>query len=217
MPELVIFDCDGVLVDSERLAVVLDMEMLAELGWSLTRTEVIERFMGRSAAHMLGEIERWLGHPLPKGWTETWDTRYRELYAAELEPVEGIVEALRQITLPMCVASSSTPDRLRRNLRTVGLYDRFEGRIFSASEVENGKPAPDLFLHAARAMGVEPAECVVVEDSRYGVLAGRTAGMHVLAYAGGGMTPISALAGPGTAVFHDMRQLPALLSGVEPC
>jgi HAD superfamily hydrolase (TIGR01509 family) len=215
MPEMVIFDCDGVLIDSERLAVVLDLEMLAALGWRLTRTEVIERFMGRSATHMLGEIERWLGHPLPEGWTEDWDERYRKKFAAELEPVDGIVEALEQITLATCVASSSEHDHLRRNLATVGLYDRFEGRIFSASEVENGKPAPDLFLHAARRMGVAPAGCVVVEDSRYGVQAARAAGMHVLAYAGGGMTPIDALAGPGTTVFQNMRQLPELLANLD--
>jgi HAD superfamily hydrolase (TIGR01509 family) len=215
MPEMVIFDCDGVLIDSERLAVVLDMEMLAALGWPLTPTEVIERFMGRSATHMLSEIERWLGHPLPEGWTEDWDERYRQKFAAELEPVDGIVEALDQITLATCVASSSEHDHLRRNLGTVGLYDRFEGRIFSASEVKNGKPAPDLFLHAALRMGVEPAGCVVVEDSRYGVQAGRAAGMHVLAYAGGGLTPVDALAGPGTTVFEDMRQLPELLANLD--
>ena len=214
MLELVIFDCDGVLIDSERLAVVLDMEMLAALGWALTRTEVIERFMGRSASHMLSEIERWLGHPLPEGWTEAWDERYRQKFAAELEPVDGIVEALDQITLAMCVASSSEHDHLRRNLRTAGLYDRFEGRIFSASEVENGKPAPDLFLHAGLRMGVEPSDCVVVEDSRYGVQAARAAGMHVLAYTGGGMTPIDTLAGPGTTVFEDMHQLPELLANL---
>jgi HAD superfamily hydrolase (TIGR01509 family) len=212
---MVIFDCDGVLVDSERLAVVLESEMLAVLGWRLTRAEVIERFMGRSAAYMLSEVERWLGHPLPDGWAEDWDERYRQKLAAELEPVDGIVEALEQITLLTCVASSSEHDHLRRNLRTVGLYDRFEGRIFSASEVENGKPAPDLFLHAALRMGVEPAGCVVVEDSRYGVQAGRAAGMHVLAYAGGGMTPVEALAGPDTTVFDDMRQLPELLANLD--
>jgi HAD superfamily hydrolase (TIGR01509 family) len=215
MPEMVIFDCDGVLIDSERLAVVLDMEMLAVLGWSLPQTEVIERFMGRSATYMLSEIERWLGHPLPERWAEDWDERYRQKLAAELEPVDGIVEALEQITLATCIASSSEHDHLRRNLRTVGLYDLFKGRIFSASEVENGKPAPDLFLHASLRMGVEPSRCVVVEDSRYGVQAGRAAGMHVLAYAGGGMTPIDALAGPGTTVFEDMRQLPELLANLD--
>ena len=215
MPEMVIFDCDGVLIDSERLAVVLDMEMLAALGWQLTRAEVIERFMGRSASNMLSEIERWLGHDLPVGWIEEWDERYREKFATGLEPVAGIVEALEQITLTTCVASSSEHQHLRRNLGTVGLYERFEGRIFSASEVDNGKPAPDLFLHAVLRMSVEPSRCVVVEDSRYGVRAGRAAGMSVLAYAGGGMTPVDALAGPGTTVFQDMRQLPELLAHLK--
>jgi HAD superfamily hydrolase (TIGR01509 family) len=210
--ELVIFDCDGVLIDSEPLAVEIELEMFDELGWALGRDEVIERFMGRSAADQRAEIEAWLGGPLPEGWSARWDARFRRKLAAELRPIPGIVDALDQITLRTCVASSSGHGYLEYSLGLVGLHERFAGRIFSASEVTNGKPAPDLFLHAASRMGAAPASCVVVEDSRYGVQAARAAGMPVLAYAGGGMIPEEQLAGAGTTIFHQMRDLPGLLA-----
>jgi HAD superfamily hydrolase (TIGR01509 family) len=210
--ELVIFDCDGVLIGSETLAIELDLEMLHELGWALSRDEVIERFMGRSPTYQRGEIERWLGGPLPADWTTRWETEFRRKLAAELRAIPGIVDALDEITLKTCVASSSDHAHLEYALGLVGLYERFAGRIFSASEVEHGKPAPDLFLHAANLMGVAPERCVVVEDSRYGVQAARAAGMPVFAYAGGAMTPVDVLNGPGTTVFYDMRELPALLA-----
>jgi HAD superfamily hydrolase (TIGR01509 family) len=207
--ELVIFDCDGVLVDSERIAVRVDTELLAELGWPLSEQEVIERFMGRTTEDMLRAIEAQIDN-LEPGWDVEFDRRYMEALEAELEPVDGVVEALDAIAAPTCVASSGTHEKLRFTLGHTGLYERFAGRIFSAEDVARGKPAPDLFLHAARTLGADPAACAVVEDSRYGVQAARAAGMRVLAY-GGGLTPPDQLAGPGTVVFDDMRELPALL------
>jgi len=209
--ELVIFDCDGVLVDSERLAVRIDVEVLGKLGWVLTEAEVVERFVGRSDAAVAREIEAHLGRTLPGDWLSEFEHLYREAFAAELRPVPGVVEALDRITLPTCVASSGSHDKMRYTLGLTGLYARFAGRIFSATEVAHGKPAPDLFLHAAARMGVEPAACAVVEDSRFGVQAARAAGMRVLGYAGG-LTPAERLAGPGTVVFRDMRELPELLA-----
>jgi HAD superfamily hydrolase (TIGR01509 family) len=208
--ELVIFDCDGVLVDSERIAVRIDAEMLAELGWPLSEQEVIERFMGRTTEDMLRAIEAEIAD-LEPGWEIEFDHRYMEALAAELTPVDGVVEALDAIDLPTCVASSGSHDKLRFTLGHTGLYPRFEGRIFSAHDVERGKPAPDLFLHAARTMGADPEACAVVEDSRYGVQAARAAGMRAFAY-GGGLAPRDQLAGPGTVVFDDMRELPRLLA-----
>ncbi len=208
--ELVIFDCDGVLIDSERLAVRVDVEMLRDLGWPLTEAEVIERFVGRSDKDTKAAIQAHLGRPLPRGWDEQINRRYRELFAAELVPVEGIAAALDAIALPTCIASSGTHDHLRYTLGLTGLYDRFAGRIFSAEDVREGKPAPDLFLYAAEQMKVAPDRCVVVEDSRNGVLAARAAGMRVLAYAGG-LTPAALLTGPGTTVFTTMRELPGLI------
>ena len=209
--ELVIFDCDGVLVDSERLAVRIDVRVLGELGWILTEEEVVERFMGRTHEYMVSEIEAYLGRPLAPDWEDPFHQLYRDAFAAELRPVEGVVDALDRITLPTCVASSGTHEKIRFTLGLTNLYDRFAGRIFSASEVRHGKPAPDLFLHAATRMGVDPAACVVVEDSRYGVEAARAAGMRVLGYAGG-VTAADILRGPGTIVFDDMRELPRLLA-----
>jgi HAD superfamily hydrolase (TIGR01509 family) len=208
--ELVIFDCDGVLIDSERIAVKVDVAVLEELGWPLSEAEVIERFVGRSDRDGRAMIEAHLGRKLPNGFHKGVEHRYREVFADALTPVDGVLEALDRITLPTCVASSATHDHLRYTLGLTGLYERFAGRIFSADDVAAGKPAPDLFLHACERMGTEPNRCVVVEDSRYGVQAARAAGMRVLAFAGG-LTPGELLDGPDTIVFDDMRELPSLI------
>jgi HAD superfamily hydrolase (TIGR01509 family) len=208
--DLVIFDCDGVLVDSERIAVRVDDEVLGRLGWALTEAEVLDRFVGRSELDMVADIEAHLGRRLEPGWDTQFVPLYRDALAAELEPVDGIVEALDAITTPTCVASSSDHERLRFTLGLTGLLERFDGRIFSATEVALGKPAPDLFLHAAATLGADPTRCAVVEDSRYGVEAARAAGMHAFGYAGG-LTSADRLEGPSTTVFRDMRELPALL------
>jgi HAD superfamily hydrolase (TIGR01509 family) len=211
--ELVIFDCDGVLVDSERIAVRVEARFLTELGWPLSEAEIVERFMGRTDQYMDEAIQAELGDRLPGDWKDQFHRRYREAYAAELAPVDGVLDALDQIerTTPTCVASGGSHDKLRFTLGHTGLYQRFEGRIFSGYEVANGKPAPDLFLHAAARMGVEPARCAVVEDSRFGVMAARAAGMRAFGYAGG-LTPPDRLGGPATVVFDDMRDLPRLLA-----
>jgi HAD superfamily hydrolase (TIGR01509 family) len=212
--ELVIFDCDGVLVDSERLAVKVDVQVLSSLGLTLTEDEVIDRFVGRSDEYVRSQLEAELGRPLGEDWEEEFTPLYREAFATELRPVEGVVEALDEIGLPTCVASSGTHEKMRYTLGLTGLYERFAGRIFSVTEVEHGKPAPDLFLYAARRMDANPARCAVVEDSRWGVEAARAARMHAFGYAGG-VTRAVRLAGPGTTVFHDMRDLPRLLSQVD--
>jgi len=206
--DLVIFDCDGVLVDSERLAVRTEAEILSTLGWPLTEQEVIERFVGRSAAHMQREIERHLGRAID--WDAEFECRYREVFERELTVVPGIVGALDAITAPTCVASSGSHDKVRFTLGATGLLDRFEGRIFSADEVVHGKPAPDVFLRAAARLGASPERCAVVEDSVPGVTAGLAAGMAVFAFAGG-VTGAEALGIAGSVVFDDMEDLPALL------
>jgi HAD superfamily hydrolase (TIGR01509 family) len=157
---------------------------------------------------MHGEIERQLGRPID--WEAEFERRYDEVFARELEPVEGIVEVVQALTVPTCVASSGSHARMDRTLGLTGLLDRFRGRIFSVDDVEHGKPAPDVFLHAARTMGVSPDRCAVVEDSVSGVTAGLAAGMTVFAYAGG-VTSAAALALEGAVVFDDMRALPALV------
>jgi HAD superfamily hydrolase (TIGR01509 family) len=208
--ELIIFDCDGVLVDSEPISVRVDAAVLAEVGLHLSEQEIIDRYVGRSPSVMRDAIEAHLGHPLPDDWAAHSRPRYAEAFERELEPIDGIVDALDAISAATCVASSSEPDELVFKLTLTGLYDRFAGRIFSAVEVPNGKPAPDLFLHAAQQMGIDPGACAVVEDSQYGVQAARAAGMAAFGYTGS-VTPARMLEGPGTTVFDDMRQLPRLL------
>jgi HAD superfamily hydrolase (TIGR01509 family) len=210
--DLVIFDCDGVLVDSERLSIRLDVELLAALGWPMAEDEVVERWVGRTEAAMRAEIEEHLGRSVEAEWA-AFSERYVEAFAAELEPVDGVadaVDAVQAAGLATCVASSGDLGKIRRNLAKTGLLHRFDGRLFSADDVEHGKPAPDLFLHAAAAMGVAPGRTAVVEDSVHGVVAGVAAEMAVFAYAGG-VTPASRLARPGVTVFDSMADLPELL------
>ena len=213
--ELVVFDCDGVLVDSEVIAVRVDQLVLADLGGELAQEEIVERFVGRSESHFIAVIKEELGIELCEGWDRKYVSWYRSAFERELVAVDGVVEALDGIRLPHCVASSGSHAKMQRTLGHTGLLRRFEGRLFSATEVARGKPAPDLFLHAAETLRTAPERCAVVEDSAYGVQAARSAGMHVFAYAGG-VTPVERLAGPGTTVFHDMRQLPALIAAGRP-
>jgi HAD superfamily hydrolase (TIGR01509 family) len=210
--DLVVFDCDGVLVDSERLAVRVEAEVLAELGWPLTEAEVVDRFVGRSASYMQAEVERELGREID--WDATFAPRHRAAYDAELEAVPGVaavVDALCAAGVPRCVASSSTHASIEFKLRRTGLWDAFAGAIFSVDDVAHSKPAPDVFLHAARELGATPMACAVVEDSTTGVAAGLAAGMEVFAFSGG-VTGADQLAAPGATVFDDMTQLGALLA-----
>ncbi|MEV6954391.1 HAD family hydrolase [Streptomyces sp. NPDC051183] len=209
--ELVIFDCDGVLVDSERLAVRLQVALGAELGWPLTAEEVVERFIGRAKESIVEQLTERLGAETAALWWKQLMQRHREAVDIGLDPVDGLPEALAALTVPTCVASSGSHEKMRHTLGRTGLYGHFEGRIYSASEVPRGKPAPDLFLYAARQMGVDPAACAVVEDSGPGVRAARAAGMRAFGYSGG-PTPAERLEGPGTVVFDDMRELPRLLA-----
>ena len=205
---LVIFDCDGVLVDTERITVRTEAFILTRLGWPMTEDEVVERFVGRSAAHMHAEVEGRLGRRVD--WQVEFEAPTRAALERDLVPVDGIVEVLDAISLPTCVASSGSHDKMAFTLGRTGLWDRFAGRIFSADEVAHGKPAPDIFLYAADRMATEPDRCVVVEDSASGVTAARAAGMGVVAYAGG-VTPAHRLAGAGVTVIDDMRALLDLL------
>ncbi|MFG2668247.1 HAD family hydrolase [Streptomyces sp. NPDC048387] len=209
--ELVIFDCDGVLVDSERIAARVQVALGAELGWPITADEVVDRFIGRSHAAIREQVAARLGEDTAATWSERFEQLHREAVDAEIAPVEGLPEALDALALPTCVASSGSHDKMRHTLGRTGLYERFAGRIFSATEVAHGKPAPDLFLHAARQMGADPATCLVIEDSQPGVRAARAAGMRSFGYAGG-LTPAERLEGPDTTVFYDMRDLPKLIA-----
>ncbi|MFD0344473.1 HAD family hydrolase [Streptomyces sp. NPDC127117] len=211
--ELVVFDCDGVLVDSERICVKADAVVLADLGCVFTEAEIVERFAGSSGEVFTAAVEQRLGRRPEKDWQQQYEHPYRAALDAELTAVDGVAEALSRLTAAVCVASNGDHDGIGRNLRLAASSDHFAENIFSADDVAPGKPAPDLFLHAARSMGVDPGRCVVIEDSAYGVRAARAAGMRAFGYCGG-LTPAARLQGPRTTVFDDMRELPGLLAAV---
>jgi len=210
--ELTIFDCDGVLVDSEPLANRAFAEALQAHGFAMSYEDCLEHLVGLSLPACAALLERRFGRPLPDGFLTALQARTYARFHAELRPVDGIVAALDRIEragFATCVASSGEPAKLRVSLGATGLWARFEGRIFSAVEVARGKPFPDLFLHAAARMGVAAARTAVVEDSVPGVRAAVAAGMRVFGYVGG--TPRRDLAAEGAVEFAAMSELPALL------
>jgi HAD superfamily hydrolase (TIGR01509 family) len=212
---LVIFDCDGVLVDSDRISLRIQAERISALGLPVTYEDCVHEFLGIGMPATLRRIEEWLGGPLPEGWEAGLEEEVTEAFRRELRPVPGIVEALDRVTLPTCIASSGSHEKLTLTLGLTGLYERFAGRIFSADEVERGKPDPDLFFYAAERMGVVPERCVVVEDSPWGVAAARAAGMSALGYAADAEPRAAAALGEaGAIVFTAMAELPRLLAPV---
>jgi HAD superfamily hydrolase (TIGR01509 family) len=206
----VIFDCDGVLVDTEHISNRVLADLLSEAGLPTTFEDCMRDYRGRAMESVLSLATRRLGGPLPAELSDRYYAQVEAVFARELQPVPGIVGALDRIVLPSCVASSGPHHKMAVTLRRTGLWERFEGRIFSASEVEHGKPAPDLFLHAARRMGFDPAATAVVEDSVPGIEAARAAGMRALAFAR--HTDPELLAAAGGEPFADMAQLPGLLA-----
>jgi HAD superfamily hydrolase (TIGR01509 family) len=216
-PDLVLFDCDGVLVDTERLQVAVEARVLRTLGWPIEPEEVVRRWMGRSASVQLADVTERLGETAAATYDATSEAEIHDAFDRELVQIEGVtalLDVLADAGVPTCVASSGSHDRMRRTLGITALLPRFEGRLFSALEVEHGKPAPDLFLHAAREMGADPARCVVLEDSPYGVEAGVGAGMRVLGY-GAGLAGPEPLRDAGAEVFDHMADVPRLL-GLTP-
>jgi len=183
--DLIIFDCDGVLVDSEIVSFEAEADMLAEIGIPLTARDLLARFLGTSSASMFSTIARENGIKLPPDFAERAAQRTLETFDRKLRPTPGIAELLANLPSRKCVASSSEPPRIRHSLSLAGILHHFEPHIFSATQVKRGKPAPDLFLFAAGSMGTPPERCLVVEDSVAGVTAARAAGMTVLGFTGG--------------------------------
>lgn len=213
VPELVVLDCDGVLLDSERISVELWTAIFGELGWRLSEREFAELFVGCNEHEWHAGVERGLGGRLEPGWDDVYRDRHHAAFSSALAPVPGIVDVLDRLDeqgVLYCVASNSSHEYLTRWLSHAGLWERVDGRVFSAQDVRRGKPEPDLYLLAARTLGAEPARCTVVEDSPFGVRAARAAGMRCLAFAGG-VTAEHRLVGLGATVFHDMAELPPLL------
>jgi HAD superfamily hydrolase (TIGR01509 family) len=185
--DLVVFDCDGVLVDSEALVVEVEAEMLTAAGFPITPDEIIERFVGLSYTTMMAELGTDNGRPVPDELSQRIQRAALDEFPARLRPVPGIDELLAGLALPRCVASSSDLDRIELSLAVTGLAGYFEtDRIFSAQMVERGKPAPDLFELSASRLGVAPSRCLVIEDSPAGVTAAAAAGMEVVGFVAGG-------------------------------
>jgi HAD superfamily hydrolase (TIGR01509 family) len=190
--DLVIFDNDGVLVDTEPIANQVLADLLTGYGWPTTVDDSVATYLGTTLGYVREYVEPQLGRSLPADFEDSYHERLFARIETELTAVPGVREALDQLDLPACVASSGAHPRIERTLTKVGLYDRFAGRIYSADDVARGKPFPDLFLYAAEQQSVAPDRCVVIEDSPYGVAAGKAAGMTVIGYAG--MTPAARLA-----------------------
>jgi len=212
---LVIFDCDGVLVDSEPIANASFSAALAAQGLDWSIEETMRRLVGRSLKSCVEIVEAELGRKLPDDFLEKMQAvTYGRFRDAPLQPVEGVgdaVLALQAAGVETCVASSGAPEKMRFTLGLTGLWDLFGGRIFSSSQVPRGKPFPDLFLYAALSLDVQPFDCIVIEDSVPGVQAGRSAGMRVLAYAGAPYADRAGLAAAGGELFDEMKRLPGLV------
>lgn len=185
MNRLVIFDCDGVLVDSEILVIEIEARLLAELGISLTTTEVADRFVGLSDTDMARRIRDDFGITLTEEFDAARDRAMHAAFETSLRAVEGIHDVVAGVTGPKCIASSSSLERIDRSVRLTGLDDLIGPDRFSASQVERGKPAPDLFLMAASSMGTDPSTCIVIEDSPFGIEAAVAAGMTAIGFIAG--------------------------------
>jgi HAD superfamily hydrolase (TIGR01509 family) len=213
--DLVIFDCDGVLIDSELIGARVEATELARVGIPLAESEILTRFLGVSAQAMYRTLEAEHGRPLPDDFAATVQAAIDAAFERDLQVIPGIHETLDRLPIASCVASSSTLARLRHSLGLTGLYARFAPHVFSAEQVERGKPAPDLFLHAAARMQCLPARCLVIEDSISGVRGAVAAGMRVWGFIGGGHCGDghdARLRDAGAErVFRDMTELPALL------
>jgi HAD superfamily hydrolase (TIGR01509 family) len=212
-PQLVIFDCDGVLVDSEPVANRILGQMLRELGLDLTQEQIFQNFVGYSLPHCLRVIESMLGRAPPENFLRELQSRTFAAFKTELHAMPGIEDALDALDaagVPYCVASSGDHEKMRTTLGITGLLPRFAGRIFSVTQVARGKPAPDIYLFAAEQMGFEPANCVVVEDTPPGVKAGVAAGMSVFGFCA--FTPVEKLRAFGAhRTFDELRRLGEML------
>ena len=218
--KLIIFDCDGVLVDSEPLAMRVLLRTIERAGVTIPSESGFRNYLGRSFSAIAQNLDDLYGLKLDAAALEAMRLDLYETYRNELKPMAGLLDLLPTLGVPLCVASSSQMERITTSLELTGLIERFGLAIFSATMVENGKPAPDLFLLAAERMGVAPEDCLVIEDSPAGISAAKKAGMRVLAFTGGGHIAPSGLADQiaalhPDAIFADMRDLPGLIERAE--
>ena len=213
--DLIIFDCDGVLVDSERIANEVFAGLLEEVcGLQFELDDMFDTFVGHSRLQCLQKIEAIIGEPPPPELDQRYQQDINQVLASSVEAIDGIEAVLDTLSLPYCVASSGSHDKMQMTLGKTGLIDFFDGNIFSTAEVERGKPHPDIYLHAAAAMGVpDPARCLVIEDSPIGVTGALAANMKVFGFAQ--LMPAHRLQASGAhLVFDCMYDLPELIAGL---
>ncbi len=214
LPELVIFDCDGVLVDSEPVANSILAGAITRLGFPMSVADTRAAFVGLSMGQILVNIPELTGRPVPEDWRENVQAETYAAFRESLRAVPGagdVVARIQAAKIPLCVASSGSLDKMELTLGLTGLRRYFGDRLFSSTMVARGKPHPDLFLHAAAQMGVAPNRAVVIEDSVPGVAGARAAGMRVFAYAGDPESDAARLRAEGGQVFTAMADLPQLL------
>lgn len=213
-PHLVIFDCDGVLVDTERLTNRTMAALLTEYGCRMTGPECQKRFMGRTLEAVQETVEQELGRKLPSDWLVQLRARDLESFKSGVSQVPGVakvMDMLDQRGIPYCVGSSGKYEKMHSTLGSAGLLERLKDKLYSSQDCAKGKPAPDIFLLAARSMGHTPETCVVVEDSLPGVMAAKAAGMRVYAYVDDPVCDRDALREAGAILFERMSDLPGLL------
>jgi HAD superfamily hydrolase (TIGR01509 family) len=208
--DLVIFDCDGVLVDSELITNRVFAGMLNEMGIAVSLDDVFEQFVGRSMPQCMELTAGLLGRPVPEEFAPEFQARAAAALKSELKAVPGIEEVLAGMGIPYCVASSGTHEKMQTTLGVTGLLPKFQGKMYSVTEVAQSKPAPDVFLHAAMQSGADASACAVIEDTPTGVRAGVAAGMTVFGYCA--HTPRQWLIEAGAHYTFDlMRDLPGLI------
>jgi HAD superfamily hydrolase (TIGR01509 family) len=216
---LLIFDCDGVLVDSEVIAHAVMVDLVTEFGRPMTLQESFGIFAGKRLRDALAAAEAWLGKPIPPEAVAKAGEHLFERFRSELKPIDGVRDAITALPYPRGVASSSTRERLALALDVTGLAPLFGDKVFSADQVANGKPAPDLFLFAAQSCGAAPSGCIVIEDSVLGVTAARAAGMKAIGFAGGSHADArlgEKLAAAGAdIVIQAMSELPAAVEDLR--
>ena len=208
--ELIIFDCDGVLVDSEPISSRLIAEQLTELGLPISAQQFEERFAGTALSEIIKFYEEQTGKQVPSNFETVYRERSWTAFKAELQPIPGVRELLQEVNIHKCVASNGPRKKISFNLNVTQLDHFFATNIFSAYDIQKWKPLPDLYLYAAKNMQVSPSKCVVVEDSIHGVKAAKAAGMRVIGYPGGA-TPAEVLSAGGAEIISDMRAVKSLL------
>ncbi|BDS12545.1 HAD family hydrolase [Aureispira anguillae] len=206
----IIFDCDGVLVDSEATSIGVLMDIAQEAGYKMEMPFALNQFSGQSLQYCFDYIQKNALKPLPQDIINNYRRRTYQAFKTDLKAIPNIDQLLQRLTLPRCVASNAPIEKIKLNLGLLNLSHFFEGNLFSAYDIQKWKPAPDLFLHAAKTMGFEPQECAVIEDSLAGVQAAKAGGFEVFGYASS--RTASTLAAAGATVFYDMNLLDELLA-----